>query len=74
MALEGGVMGLAGNGITETDMAQQTEKLDRRDREIRRLRHELQEQIRLNADLQGRNGELERRITEIFNISVGVAR
>ena len=43
-------------------------------REIKRLKHELREQIRLNAELQTRNRELEGRMSEIFSISVGVAQ
>lgn len=49
-------------------------ELTTKDREIRKLRRQLQDQIRLNAELQTRNSELERRISEIFSISVGVAK
>ena len=55
-------------------MAEQAQTLDPKDKEIRRLRKELHDMTRLNADLQDRNRELERRMSEVFTIAVGVAK
>lgn len=48
--------------------------IDAKQRQINELKDELRRMTELNAELQQRNKELERRMSEIFGITVGVAK